>query len=194
MGEIDERADEPDVGEFRPGSPTSRWALARYLVGRAIAESIGWTLLVTALALIAGAVVVQLSTHLTFVTVLLAIVALGVLGLRAVLRALLRRLTATDSYAPIEARLRELVGETRRDVRRELRRLGLPSRVITLPLLGVRLAGRRRADTLQRLRGFELGRVVPPVRLDEFHLLLSKAAGAASTATQAGGPFGTMRS
>jgi hypothetical protein len=166
-----------DVGEFRPGSPLSRWALARYLVGRAIAESVGRTLLVVAILLIALAVVSQWALHLTFLTVLLVIVTLAVLVLRWVLRAVLRRLTAADRYGPVETRLRELVGATRSDVLRELRRVGLPSHTITLPLLGLRLVGRRRAATMQRLRQFEIGKAVPKARLDELHMLLRQVGG-----------------
>jgi hypothetical protein len=166
-----------EVGEFRPGSPVSRWALARYLVGRAIAESVSRTLLVAALVLLAVAAAVQWGLHLTFLTVLLVLAALFVLVLRSVLRAVLRRLTAADHYGPIETRLRELVSETRADVLREMRRVGLPSHTITLPLLAVRLLGRRRRQTVDRMRRFEVDRAVPKVRLDELHLLLRQAAG-----------------
>jgi hypothetical protein len=168
--------DTPEVGEFRQGSPLSRWALARYLVGRAIAESVSRTLLLVAAALVVVAVAVQWGLHLTFVTVLVAIVAAIVLILRWVLRTVLRKLTAADYYGPIETRLRELVSATHRDVRRELRRVGLPSRIFTLPLLALRFAGRRRPETLERLREFDVDRAVPKGRLDELHLLLRQAA------------------
>ena len=46
---------EPEVGEFRPGSPFSQWALGRYLVGRALTESIGMSLLIVALVVFAVA-------------------------------------------------------------------------------------------------------------------------------------------
>lgn len=166
-----------EVGDFRQGSQLSRWAMARYLVGRAIGESVGSTLLLVALALIGLAAACEWGLHVTFLAVLLVIVALGVLLLRAALRAILRRLTATDRYGPVESRLRKLVADTRADVRRELRRLGLPSRRITLPLLAVRLVGRRRTETLQRLRGFDLDRAVPKARLDELHMLLRDGTG-----------------
>ena len=44
--------------------------------------------------------------------------------------------------------------------------------MLTLPLLAVRLAGRRRKDTLDAAARFEIDRAVPPARLDELHLLL----------------------
>lgn len=166
-----------DIGDFRQGSPLSRWALARFLVGRAIAEAVGRTLFVLAAGLLALAAVSEWVLHVTVLAVLLAVIAIGDLLLRAVLRAILRRLTAADRYGPIEARLRALVRETRGDVLRELRRLGLPSHSATLPLLALRLAGSRRAATLERLRAFRVDAVVPQARVDELHLLLRGAAG-----------------
>lgn len=169
--------DAGEVGEFRQGSPLSQWALARYLVGRAIGESVSRTLVVVAVLVLLGAVAVQWGLHLTLVTVLLVIVGLIVLMVRGLLRAVLRRLTAADRYGPVETRLRELVADTHGDVLRELRRIGLPSHALTLPLLAARLAGKRRTETLERLRGFDIDHAVPKVRLDELHLLLRGAAG-----------------
>ena len=169
--------DVAEVGEFRPGSELSRWALARYLVGRALGESVSRTLLIGALALLALAAAGQWIAHSTFLAVLVAVMALGVLLLRAVLRAVLRRLTASDRYGPVEQRLRALVSDTRGDVMRELRRHGLPSHTLTLPLLAVRLAGRRRQETLSLLRRFDVDRAVPRSRLDELHLLLRSTLG-----------------
>jgi hypothetical protein len=182
-----------EVGDFRQGSPASRWALARYLVGRAIGESVSRTLLLLALVLVALAVASQLWLHAAvrvFLIVVLVLAALAVLLLRWVLQTVLRRLTATDRYGPLERRLRALVDDTRADVRRELRRLGLPSRAITLPLLGLRLAGRRRGATLERLRGFDVGRAVPASRLDELHLLLREATGRGPGSGPGAGPVG----
>jgi hypothetical protein len=166
-----------EVGEFRPGSPLSRWALSRYLVGRAIAESVSRTLLIAAVVLLAAAAAVQWGAHVTFVTVLLVLAAVFVLVLRWILQAVLRRLTAADHYGPIDGRLRALVADTRADVLREMRRVGLPSHTITLPLLAVRLLGRRRRQTVERLRRFDIDRAVPKMRLDELHLLLRQVAG-----------------
>jgi hypothetical protein len=165
-----------DVGDFRQGSPASRWALARYLVGRAIGESAGSSLLVVGLLILAGAGLLWWAGY-SVPAVLVALIALGVLGMRSLLRALLRRLTHSPHHAAAEQRLRALVRETRADVLRELRRIGLPGRVVTLPLLGLRLARRRRrADTMARLRRFQLDNVVRPARLDELHMLLRTSA------------------
>lgn len=166
---------EPEVGEFRQGSPVSRWALARYLVGRAIGQSVSTSLLLVALVVLGLAALIEWGAHQTFWAVLVAIVGLAVLATRALLRAVLRRITAADQVAPLEARLRALVADTRADVLAELRRLGLPGRTWTLPLLAVRLARRsRRQQTLDRLRGFQVDRVVPPARIDELHLIIRR--------------------
>jgi hypothetical protein len=166
-----------EVGEFRQGSPLSQWALARYLVGRAIGESVGRTLLLVAVVLLALAALSQWGLHTTFLTVVLIGLALIVLLLRWVVLSILRRLTAADRYGPLEARLRELVSDTRGDVLKELRRVGLPSHTVTLPLLALRLVGKRRKPTLDRLRTFDIDRAVPKARLDELHLLLRDVAG-----------------
>jgi hypothetical protein len=166
-----------DVGGFEQGNQFSRWALARYLVGRAIGESVGRSLLVVAVLAVALAVVSTWVLHVTFLAVLLVVFALVVLAVWAVLRAVLRRLTAVRAYAPVEQRLRALVSDTHRDVLRELRRIGLPGRTLTLPLLAIRLVGKRRKQTLTRLRDFEVERAVPRARIDELHMLLRTSVG-----------------
>jgi len=160
-----------DVGAFRTGSPISRWALSRYLVGRAVASYIGWALFGLAVALV-GLGMLLYFVGPSWLGVLVVILGFGVLAVRALLATLLRRLTSVGRFGELDARLRALVGDTRKDVRQELRRIGLPSRVWTMPVLVVRLAGRRRARTLELLRGFDVARVVPAARLDELHLLV----------------------
>src|SRR5438445_5623312 len=98
-----------EVGEFRQGSPLTQWALARYLVGRALGESVGYTLLVVALMVLGLAAACEWGLHSTFLAVVLAVLGLMVVLVRAGLRSVLRRLTAADRYGPIEARLRTLV-------------------------------------------------------------------------------------
>jgi hypothetical protein len=170
--------DAPEVGEFRQGSPLSQWALARYLVGRALTESVGTALLGLGVVLLALAAFSEWVLHSTLLAVLVVIIAVGVLILRWILLAIVRRLTAFTQYAPVEARMTALVSDTRSDVLRELRRIGLPGRPWTLPLLVLRFLGRtRRADTVARLRRFEITRVVPAARLDELILLLRQAFG-----------------
>lgn len=166
-----------DIGTFEQGTEFSRWALARYLVGRAIGESVSNTLLGVAVVLLALAAASSWLAHLTFLAVLLVIFAVIVLVVRLALRAVLRSLTAVDRYGPVEDKLRGLVSDTHKDVLAELRRNDLPGRTITLPLLAWRLVGKRRATTLKQLRLFEVERAVPKARLDEVHLLLRGAIG-----------------
>lgn len=161
-----------DVGTFSQGTAFSRWALARYLVGRAIAKSVADTLLVVALVLLVVAAAIRFGLHVTWLAVIVVIFALGVLVLRWLVRALLARFTDATRYRPVELKLRQLVDDTHSDVMAELKRLGLPCHALTLPLLAVRLAGRRRKDTMDRLRQFRTERAVPAGRLDELHLLL----------------------
>jgi cytochrome c biogenesis protein CcdA len=161
-----------DVGGFRQGTEASRWALARFLVGRAVGESLGRGLAGLGVCGLAAAGLLWWR-HWVLAAALVALVTLGLLLMRALLLAVLRRFAALPGTS---ARLRAVVRETRRDVLRELRRIGLPGRTWTLPLLALRLLRRRRRGaTLQRLRGFELERAVPARRLDELHLLLRGA-------------------
>jgi hypothetical protein len=165
-------APEVEVGSFPQGSAVSQWALARYLAGRAIAESVGRSLLVVALLLLVVAAACWAGS-VKVVAVLLLLVAVFVLVMRVALLAVLRRLTSFRRYHPLEERLVAMVRETRGDVHRELRRIGLPSHTVTLPLLAVRLLRRRtRGPALERLRLFRIDNVVPRARVDELHLLL----------------------
>jgi hypothetical protein len=167
------RPDEPDVGEFRQGSPLSHWGLSRYLVGRAITESIGSALLIVAVAVLALAALLEWGAHSTVLAVLVVLVALGVLVMRWAMLAIIRRLTGFRRFGPIDEHMTALVSDTRSDVLRELRRLGLPGRTLTLPLLGFRFFGRaRRKDTIAKLRQFDLERAVPKARVDGMFLLL----------------------
>lgn len=162
-----------EIGDFRQGSALSQWALARYLVGRAIGESISRALFVFALTVLALAALLEWGAGTTFWAVVLAVVAFGVLAMRAVLRAVLARVTALGSDPRLESRLRDLVADTRADVRAELRRIGLPGRSWSVPLLVARFVGRsRRRRTVEQLRRFDVDRAVPTARLDELHLVL----------------------
>ncbi len=157
---------DPEVGYFDQNNPLTAAMLARYLVGRAIAARLSAGLMVIALVIVALAVVVWLLGPHWF-AVLIGLVALVVLAFRALLMAILRRLTAVGRLGAAEDKIRALVKETRGDLRRELRRLGLPSSVVGLPLLAWRLIGRRRKETLRKLGDFDVTRVVPAGRLSE---------------------------
>jgi hypothetical protein len=166
--------DGPDVGQFEQGTPGSRWALGRYLVGRAIGEFVGRALTVFALLVVAlAALAWWLGPH--WLAGLIGVFAVTVLLLRSLLGAVQRRATGAGYFGPAEDRMRRLVAETRGDIRTELRRIGVPSRTWTLPLLVWRLARRtRRAETLQRLRDFDAERVVSRSRLDELHMIVRR--------------------
>ncbi len=163
---------QPEVGDFEQGTPGSRWALGRYLVGRALGDYVGRGLLVIALGIAALAALVYWLGP-TWLAVLIGVFALSVLLFRWLLSAVLRRFTGAHLFGPAEQRMRALVADTRTDVRAELRRIGVPSRTWTFPLLALRLARRtRRRDTLQRLGRFDVDRVVPASRLDELHMIV----------------------
>jgi len=163
--------DGPEVGDFRQGTPQSRWALGHYLIGRAILAYVDRALYLLALVIV---IVAALAWWLVspWLGVPLLLVGLAVLVLRAITAALVRGLTGAGRFGPSEERLRTLVAETGGDVRREMRRIGLPSRPWTLPLLAVRLLGRRRSETIARMRQFRADNVVSGTRVDELHLLL----------------------
>ena len=167
---------EAEIGDFRQGSPLSQWALARYLVGRSLGVSIGNNLLGIALVLLGVGALLQWTLHTTFWAIVVTVLALIVLGMRALVRALLNNLTAANRYGPLEDRLRSLVSDTRKDVLAELRRVGLPGRPWSLPLLAVRLSRpSRRRETLDKLRNFDLDRAVAPARVDELHHIMRAA-------------------
>ncbi len=166
-----------DVGAFEPGNEFSRWALARYIVGRVILERVSWGLLLVAVILLVVGALFQWLVHSTFLAVLAVIVALFVLLLRAVLRAVLRRLMAAAAYGPLEDRVRAITNGASAGVLAEMRRVGLPGRLITLPLLVIRLIGKRRKETLTRIRQFDVERAVPKARRDELHMVLRQSVG-----------------
>lgn len=175
-----------DVGAFEPGTPFSRWALARYIVGRVLLERISWALAGLGIVLLVVAALCEWVLHSTFLAVIVGIVAVGVLFLRWLLMAVLRRLMLAQAYGPLEKRLDTIVSSATGGVLAELRRVGLPGRVFTVPLIAFRLIGKRRQETLEKMRAFDVDRAVPKARRDELHLLLQEATGRAGH----GGPTG----
>lgn len=170
-GDASHARDPSDVGEFRQGTAGSRYILARYLVGRAIGEQAATALLVVGLIVLAVAVGVYFVAP-TWLAVVIAVIGLGVLLVRVLMGAVVRRMAGVGQFGAMEGRMRALVAETRGDVRRELRRLGLPSRTATMPLLAVRLLGHRRGEVMRTLRGFDVDRVVPARRVDDLHMVV----------------------
>lgn len=157
---------EPEVGFVDGAHPLAATMLARYLVGRAIAARVSVGLMAIALAILAVAVLVWLiGPH--WLAVLIGVVALVVLAFRALVMAVLRRLMAVGRLGAAEDRIQALVADTGGDLSRELRRIGLPGSAVGLPVLVLRLIGRRRGETLRRLQQFDVTRVVPRSRRDE---------------------------
>ncbi|MEP6853716.1 MAG: hypothetical protein ABJA87_13835 [bacterium] len=160
----------PQVG-FAASSALSAVMLGRYLVGRAIAVRVSFTLFIAAGLTLAFAALAWFTAP-RWIGVLFAVIGVLILLVRAVIMAVLRRLMAVGQLGPAEQRIRALVGDTGSDLRRELRRIGLPGSLFGFPLLLFRLLGRRRAETLRRLRNFDVTRVVPRSRRDELSFVL----------------------
>jgi hypothetical protein len=99
-----------------------------------------------------------------------------VLLIRVMLSAVQRRLSGAGQLGPDEAKVEAMVGQTRKGLRAELRRVGLPAAPWGPFLIGLRLIRPfKRAQTVRKLVQVDLGKVVPPSRLDELHLLLSSS-------------------
>ncbi|MHA3703056.1 hypothetical protein ACXR2U_12835 [Jatrophihabitans sp. YIM 134969] len=163
-----------EVGEFRRGDAASRWALARYLVARTIGDGAVRALLGVAVLFAVLTVVLAVLSAPVVLTVLCALVALGWFGGWRLARALWSRLSGGPALAPVRHELDRLVGETRPDVRRELRRLGLPAHPLAAFAFARRLGGRRRSETTAKMREFDVDRVVPADRVDRVVLLLER--------------------
>jgi hypothetical protein len=166
----DARGPEPEVGQ-PTSNPLTALMLARYLVGRAIAARVSGSLMIIALAILAGAVVLWIwVSH--GLAIFVAIIALIVLGFRALLMAVLRRLMAVGQLGAAEDKVRAMVADTGGDLRRELRRIGLPGSTVGLPLLVFRLIGRRRRETMAKMTQFDVANVVPKQRLNELQFVV----------------------
>jgi hypothetical protein len=164
-----------EVGNIGPGSAASQAVLRRYLLTRALGSSIvnavQWTgvvvLLLAALSWIGG---------LKLLAVLLGLVAVLILAVRGLLSAIARRLSGAGRLGPLEPRVAALVTRTRRELRRELRRVGLPGVPWAPLLLAWRLVRPlRRARTVQALSRIDLTKAVPPSQVDELQILLRQA-------------------
>ena len=164
-----------EVGDFRQGDARSRWALARYLVARTIGDGAVRAVLGIALLCAALTVVLVLVDAPVVLSVLVGLVTLGWFVAWRVARALWSRLSGGRALAPVRHELDKLVGETRPDVRRELRRLDLPAHPFAAFAFATRLGGRRRSETTQRMRRFDVDRVVPADRVDRVVLLMERA-------------------
>lgn len=161
-----------DVGDFRQGSDASQRVLRRYLLTRALGSSIVRTVYATGIAILLAAVLCWLG-GLKILAVLIGLVAIVVLIVRAALAAVQRRLSGSDQLGPLEPRVAAMVGRTRRGLRQELRRVGLPGHPWGPLVIALRLIRPlKRARTLQALTRIDLAKVVPASSVDELHVLL----------------------
>jgi hypothetical protein len=163
------------VGNIGPGSAAGQAVLRRYLLTRALGSSIvnavQWTgvvvLLLAALSWLGG---------WKLLAVLVGLVALVIFALRGVLSAIQRRLSGADRLGPLEPRVAALVTRTRRELRRELRRVGLPGVPWAPLLIAWRLVRPlRRPQTVAALSRIDLTKAVPPSQVDELQILLRQA-------------------
>jgi len=166
-----------EVGNIGPGSAGGQEALRRYLLTRALGSSIVNAVLWTGILVLVLAVASWLG-GLKVLAVLLGVLALVILAVRRLLSGLARRLSGSSRLGPLEPRVAALVTRTRKDLRRELRRVGLPGSPWAPLLIAWRLVRPiRRVRTLQSLSRIDLIKVVPASQLDELHLLLRQMPG-----------------
>jgi len=165
----------PEVGAFRQGTDASHWVLRRYLLTRVLGASIVRTvhwfgiaiLLLAALAWAGG---------IKWLAVLIGLAAVFVLLIRVMLSGVQRRLSGAGRLGSAEAKIDAMVSKTRKGLRAELRRVGLPAAPWGPLLIGLRLIRPfKRVQTVKKLGQIDLAKVVPSSRLDELHLLLSSS-------------------
>lgn len=164
-----------EVGHFGPASATTQAALRRYLLTRALGSSVVNTVQWTGVVVLILAALCWLG-GVKVLAVLVGLFALLIFAVRALLSAIQRRLAGSDKLGPLEPRVAALVARTRRDLRRELRRVGLPGVPWAPLLIALRLIRPyRRVPTMQALSRIDLSKAVPPSQLDELELLLRQA-------------------
>lgn len=161
----------PESDVRRPGTGVTALMLARYLVGRAVAARVSATLWIVGAVVLLGAVGLWFAAP-HWLGVVVGLFGLAVLGLRAMVMLILGKIMAVGRLGASEARITKLVRDTGGDLRRELRRIGLPGSTFGMPLLVVRLMGRRRAQTFERMRRFDVGNVVPAARRAELEFIV----------------------
>jgi hypothetical protein len=161
-----------EVGNIGPSSATSQAALRRYLLTRALGSSIVNSVQWTGVLVLVLAAVCWLG-GLKALAVLVGLVALLIFALRGLLSGVQRRLSGSSRLGALEPRVAALVARTRRGLRRELRRVGLPGVPWGALLIAWRLLRPlRRASTVQALSRIDLTKVVPPSQVDELQILL----------------------
>ena len=161
---------QPEVQQA--GTGVTALMLARYLVGRAVAAQVSVTLWALGGILLVLGVLVWFFVGPHWFAILMALFGLIVLGVRALVMLVLRKVMAVGRLGEAEGRIAGLVHDTGGDLRRELRRIGLPGSVVGMPLLALRIMGRRRAQTFERMRRFDVANVVPRSRRAELEFIV----------------------
>lgn len=161
-----------EVGNFGPGSTASQAVLRRYLLTRALGSSVLSAVQWTGVLVMLVAVLCWLG-NLRVLAVLVSLVALVIFTVRWLLSALARRLSGASRLGPLEPRVAALVSRTRKGLRHELRRVGLPGVPWGPLLIAWRLLRPvRRVRTVEALSRIDLTKVVPPSQVDELQVLL----------------------
>ncbi|HEY0169071.1 MAG TPA: hypothetical protein VGB75_18645 [Jatrophihabitans sp.] len=161
-----------EVGNIGPGSAASQAVLRRYLLTRALGSSVVNAVQWTGVLVLLVAVLCWLG-HLRLLAVLVGLAALLIFAVRGLLNALARRLSGASRLGPLEPRVAALVTRTRKGLRRELRRVGLPGVPWGPLLIAWRLLRPvRRVRTMAALSRIDLTKVVPPSQVDELQILL----------------------
>lgn len=163
-----------DAEAARAGAGRRTTVVLRYLLGRLAVDQFHrvtrWIWLVPVL----GAVLLLVRPR----WIGLAVICLGVLLFlaRIVLVAVLRRLSLSRRFRPVEEELCSAVEAGKANLRVELRSVGLPNRSWRLALFATRLArGSARADLRSRLRQVDVDRVLPRAQLERALRLLDHA-------------------
>jgi hypothetical protein len=107
-----------------------------------------------------------------------AVIVLGVLLIvaRFVVVRLIAHRTLPRRYRPVEDELRAAVEAGKANLRGELRRVGMPSSALALPLSVIRLGSSdSRRTARSRLRDIEIDRVLPRAQLDRALRVLDEA-------------------
>lgn len=161
-----------EVGNFGPSSAASQAVLRRYLLTRALGSSVINAVQWTGVLVLLVAVLCWLG-DLRVLAVLVGLAAMVIFVVRWLLSAIARRLSGAHRLGPLEPRVAALVARTRRGLRRELRRVGLPGMPWGPLLIGLRLLRpMRRLRTMEALSRIDLTKVVPPSQVDELQVLL----------------------
>lgn len=165
----------PEVGDFSQrigGNAASEWVLRQYLLTRALGRSIVRTVHWTGVLTLAVALGIWFA-DVHWLAVLVGLLALAILCFRVLLSGIQNRLAGAGQFGAASGQVDKMVGVTRRGLRAELRRIGLPSAPWGPTQIAIRLMRRtQRAKTLAALRKFDLTQVVPQSTLDELQLLL----------------------